>query len=164
MVRNGEVEDYQFALAPLAVVLNSFDAACQEGYPLVTWETVSELTNAGFNLYRNTTPGAPGQQLNDGLIPSQSPGSSQGFVYTWHDTTALPDTPYFYWLEDVSLTGVATLHGPVSVTCAAPTAVEVMDLTASSSALPLQPAVLPLGAVIAAASLALVAARRRRAG
>ena len=130
MAINGEVEDYLWETEPLAVVLSSFEATCQDGYPLVTWETVSELTNAGFNLYRNTTPGAPGQQLNEMLIPSQAPGSNQGFFYSWHDTTALPDTPYYYWLEDVSLAGVATLHGPVDVMCAAPTAVEVLDLTA----------------------------------
>ena len=164
MVRNGEVEDYQFALAPLAVVLNSFDAACQEAYPLLSWETVSELTNAGFNLYRNTTPGTPGQQLNEVLISSQAPGSSQGFFYAWHDTTALPNTSYYYWLEDVSLTGVATLHGPVDVMCAAPTAVGALDLTTSSPAVPTLPGAMPVGGVIAATSLALAIAWRRRVG
>ena len=52
---------------------------------LVAWETASEIGNRGFNLYRGTTPAAPEQQLNALLIPSQAPGSGQGYAYTWQD-------------------------------------------------------------------------------
>ena len=38
---------------PLAVALASFLAETQADHILVTWETVSELDNAGFNLYRS---------------------------------------------------------------------------------------------------------------
>ena len=37
--------------APLAVTLASFDATAQPDHIQVTWETVSELNNSGFNLY-----------------------------------------------------------------------------------------------------------------
>ncbi|MFZ1241172.1 MAG: hypothetical protein WAV66_17725, partial [Anaerolineae bacterium] len=65
--------------SPLAAALAGFDAA-QSGEAIrVTWETVSEIGNVGFNLWRGTTPNAPDVQLNASLIPSQGPGSSQGF-------------------------------------------------------------------------------------
>jgi hypothetical protein len=39
---------------------------------------------------------------------------------------------YWYWLEDVDLSGATTLHGPVSATVQAPTAVTLAQLDASS--------------------------------
>ena len=50
---NGEVEDYRWDFRPLAVTLAAFDAQPYGHGMLVTWETVSEASNAGFNLYRS---------------------------------------------------------------------------------------------------------------
>jgi len=100
---------------------------------MTTWETVSELENRGFNLYRGTSDAGPDRQLNETLIPSQSQGNPGGFIYTWED------------------------HGPVSVDYGAPTAVRVLDVGAGASL----PLALPLiGAGLLA--LAGLAARRRR--
>ena len=63
--------------APSAITLASFTAAAQSD-DQVTWDTASELDNAGFNLYRDTTPGSIGVKLNDALIPSQGPNSPEG--------------------------------------------------------------------------------------
>jgi hypothetical protein len=147
---------------PLAVTLADFDAQQVADYVRVTWETVSELNNRGFNLYRGVSPAGWDTQLNSALIPSQSQGSSGGFVYTWDDHAGLvPDTTYYYWLEDVELSGVATMHGPVSVDFVAPTAVTVGRVQASpaagAAALPLVGALLALLTPLAAAGL------RRRA-
>ncbi|MCB0236085.1 MAG: hypothetical protein KDG58_18010, partial [Anaerolineae bacterium] len=61
---SGEVEDFKITIVtPLAVVLADFGAAAQTDHILVTWETVSEIDNAGFNLYRSTSDAAPGEQL-----------------------------------------------------------------------------------------------------
>ncbi len=110
--------------SPLAVTLADFRAEQAGDHVLVTWETASELDNQGFNLYRSTSDAAPETQLNATLIPSQSPGSAAGFLYTWEDRDGLtPGATYYYWLEDVSLSGATTLHGPVSVTFTGPTAV-----------------------------------------
>jgi hypothetical protein len=62
-------------------------------------------------------------------------------------------------LEDVSLGGATTLHGPVSATVQAPTAVTLSGISASPAA---ASASLSWLWVVAGASVALTAARRRR--
>lgn len=105
----------------LAVSLASFDAAQTAGGVEIFWETTSEIDNVGFNLYRSLTPEQPEQLL--AFVPSQSPGSSQGAAYVWLDTEVAAGETWWYWLSDESVTGVSTLHGPVSVHYQAPTAV-----------------------------------------
>ena len=106
------------------MTLADFSAVQQGDFVLLTWETNSELNNRGFNLYRGTSEAGPDRQLNETLIPSQSPGSPGGFIYTWEDCADLiPGVTYFYWVEDVDIYGTATLHGPVSATYQVPTAV-----------------------------------------
>ena len=101
--------------------------------------------------------------MNETLIPSQSQGNPGGFVYTWEDRAGLaPGTTYFYWVEDVDIYGVATMHGPVSVDYTVPTAVTLSGIQASPAAgpaLPLAGALLALLAPLAGA----LAVRRRRA-
>ncbi len=123
--------------APLAVTLAGFSAVQQGDSVLLTWETASELNNRGFNLYRGVDPSGPDRQLNAALIPSQSQGSPAGFVYTWQDEADLAaGQTYWYWLEDVSLNGVATQHGPVSVDYVGPTAVTLASVSASPATAP----------------------------
>jgi hypothetical protein len=130
----GEVEDYTFAPGPLAVTLAGFSAVQQGDAVLVTWETVSEIDNRGFNLYRGLSPASPDRQLNQHLIPSQSSGSATGFVYTWEDRADLvAGQTYYYWLEDLDVSGATTLHGPVSALFGAPTAVTLGGLSAESA-------------------------------
>ena len=45
----------------------------------LSWETVSEANNAGFNLYRSASPAACPDALL-AYVPSQAPGSTQGAV------------------------------------------------------------------------------------
>lgn len=119
---------------PLAILLADLTAAQQGDAIQVTWETTTEQNNRGFNLYRGTTSDAWDRQLNTELIPSQAQGSASGFVYTWQDADDLVNSqPYYYWLQDIDVNGVATLHGPVSVIFTTPTAVTLTDLHTSSS-------------------------------
>lgn len=119
---------------PLAVTLAEFGAVQQGDSVMVSWETASELETRGFNLHRGVDPAGPDRQLNSALIPSQAPGSPAGFLYTWEDRADLVSgTTYFYWVEAVDIYGVATWHGPVSVDFSAPTAVQMVGLTASSA-------------------------------
>lgn len=119
-----------FSGSPLAAALASFDAEAYPDHILVTWETVSELGNLGFNLYRGSSAAAPDRQLNQTLIPSQAPGSSNGFVYTWEDAADLVSgATYYYWVEALDIYGVTTRYGPVSVNYAVPTAVRLVQVS-----------------------------------
>jgi CSLREA domain-containing protein len=124
-----------FINLPLAVLLAGFSAEGQADRVLVQWDTVSEMGNMGFNLWRGLSPAGPDRQLNTSLIPSQAPGSTQGYSYQWTDQTDLVSgATYYYWLEDIDLNGIVTRHGPVSATLAAPTAVTLSGLSASPAA------------------------------
>jgi hypothetical protein len=149
-----------FSNGTLAVTLADLRAEAQSDHVLVTWETVSEVNNQGFNLYRSTSPDAAGEKINATLIPSQAPGSAQGAVYTWQDADVTAGTTYYYTLEDLDLSGASSLHGPVSAAFQAPTAVALGSLTASAGALP---TAAPLAAsVLAATAAAWLAIRRKR--
>ena len=140
---------------PLAVQLASFEATNARDHVLIAWETVSELNNLGFNLYRGQTPDAPEAWL--AFVPAQSPGSAPGAIYRWMDAGVAAGETYHYWLEDIDLSGAATLHGPVSVTHEGPTAVAVTGFTAAG-----KPSVLPaLAALAAGLGVALAWSKRR---
>jgi hypothetical protein len=93
------------------------------------------------------------------MIPAH-PGSTQGYSYSWTDTTALPDRTYFYWLEDLDINGVASMTGPIEATCTSPTAVTVDRLQANSSAGSLAIWWVPLVALVAGIVLASTLSRR----
>ncbi len=141
---------------PLAVTLAGFTAQAQADRILVAWETVSELDNAGFNVYRADDAVVPQTLL--AYVPSQGPGSQQGFSYTYNDLAVQPGQTWWYWLEDVSLSGATTLHGPVSATVQTPTAVQLSSVSASPAA---GVAGLPWLVVVAGAGVALALGRRR---
>lgn len=146
---------------PLAVLLANFSAEAQADRVWVHWETVSELGNLGFNLWRGVAPDGPATQLNASLIPSPAPGSTQGFSYEWIDRADLvPGATYYYWLEDVDVHGMTTRHGPVSVTLAAPTAVTLGGLSASPA--PTTAVLWGLPALVTALGAATALAWRRR--
>jgi len=110
---NGQaIGDIQFN-CPTAVDLISFTATVQNKDILLQWETATELDNLGFNLYRAESEDGEKTQLNSNLIPSQNPGSPVGANYEFLDNNVLTNKTYFYWLEDVDIYGLKTLHGPV---------------------------------------------------
>ena len=156
----GEVEDYTFNPGPLAVTLASFDAQSQSDHVLVSWETVSETGNAGFNLYRADNATAPQTLL--AFVPSQAPGSTQGYSYAWQDGEVVAGQTYWYWLEDIALNGATTLHGPVSVTFQTPTAVALASMEAEA-ATPTAAFPLLLALLAGCGALLLAAATRHRA-
>ncbi len=96
---------------PLAVTLASFTATPAPDGVKLAWETVSEQDNAGFNLYRAASGAGTWAPLNDTLIPAATPGSGEGHSYAWTDTTAQPDTRYFYRLDAMDRFGVTTVLG-----------------------------------------------------
>ena len=160
-VRTPLIDEIQIDHVLPAVTLANFGALQVGGQVQVTWETVSELNNAGFNLYRNTTPDPVGTLL--AYVPSQGPGSAQGFAYSYDDRDVQVGQTYWYWLEAIDLGGATTLFGPVSVTMQPPTAVRLDALDAHSDSLPESP-VWWLIVAAAVALAALVGWRRCSAG
>jgi hypothetical protein len=142
----------------LAVTLADFNTAQVGDRVQVTWETVSEIDNAGFNLYRGLQADGSDRLLLT-YVASQAPGSTQGAAYSYQDAAVEAGQTYWYWLEDVDLSGATTLHGPVSATVQAPTAVTLSSVSASPAAA--APALTWL-LLAAGAGLALGAARLRR--
>ena len=92
--------------SPLPVVLSSFHPERSEtGAVLITWATVSELNNAGFNILRSEGRDGVFAAINRTLILGAGT-SGEKHTYTFTDTTAAPGVVYHYRIEDVSFEGV----------------------------------------------------------
>jgi hypothetical protein len=136
----GSVQDYEAVVVqpsrsigtlvdsgtPLALVVASFQAHQSGNAVTLTWQTVSEIANQGFNIRRSSTSTGPGLLVD--YVPSQAPGSGQGADYQWLDTDVAPGETYYYWLEQVSTDGSTSMHGPVSISLQTPTAVMASHL------------------------------------
>ena len=92
---------------------------------------MSEINNAGFNLYRGLS--ADGEFTLLANLPSQAPGSTSGASYSYQDADVLAGQTYWYRLEAIDLNGATTLFDPVSVTFQIPTAVTLGGLTAEGA-------------------------------
>ena len=71
---------------------------------IVEWTTASELENAGFYVLRSRERSSGFQRVSPSLIVGAGTTTEQN-TYTWRDTTAQADVPYYYRLEEVSLSG-----------------------------------------------------------
>ena len=116
----GEVEDYSASSTPpVAITLSALNATLIEKGILVSWNVQTELNHAGYNVYRSTSRDGEYEQLNASLINSDVlTDVATAKTYEYLDETALPNQVYYYKLEDVSLNGESTWHGPVSVSMA----------------------------------------------
>lgn len=98
-----------------AIRLDAFDAKASRGKVSLSWATGAEIDNAGFNLYRSTSADGQRVRVNNAMISAQA-GAASGASYRATDAPGYGT--FYYWLEDVSTGGSATLHGPVKVTLA----------------------------------------------
>ena len=90
---------------PLPVQLSSFrPELTTAGEISISWETESELNNAGFNILRSERRDGVFVVINPSLILGAGT-SSEKHTYRFRDTTAKPDVAYFYRIEDVSFAG-----------------------------------------------------------
>lgn len=95
---------------PTAVTLVDFTAHVAGERVTLSWETATEVDNAGFNLYRASSATAPAEQINATLIPAEG-DTIFGATYAFEDTPG--SGIFYYWLEDVDLSGKTTRHGPI---------------------------------------------------
>ena len=94
----------QTVRSPLPVSLSSFRPALENGEIVIRWTTESELDNAGFNIYRSDTRDGEYKQVNAEMIQGHGT-TGERHTYKWIDTSAKPDTVYYYQIEDVSFAG-----------------------------------------------------------
>ena len=90
----------------LPVELSKFSAARDRvtGQVVITWETQSELNNAGFYIKRSQQRTSQFVAVNPTMVPGAGT-TSEKQTYTYTDTTAQPNIVYYYQIEDVSLDG-----------------------------------------------------------
>ncbi|HUN88098.1 MAG TPA: C25 family cysteine peptidase [Terriglobales bacterium] len=108
-------------VAPTEIKLVSFEASAVGGEVVLQWRTSEEARNLGFNVYREVN----GQRVK--LNPSLIAGSAvrmrsylpqhTASAYTWIDNA--PVAGASYWLEDVTLAGTRTEHGPAQIAASA---------------------------------------------
>lgn len=89
----------------LPVELSMFDAKRNDaGQVVITWETQSELNNAGFFVKRSQQRNGKFVVINAVMVPGAgTTAEKQSYVYTDH--SAQPNVVYYYQIEDVSLDG-----------------------------------------------------------
>ena len=96
---------------PTDAVLRFFTATASDDYVTLVWETITEIDNLGFNVWRSSQSQTGYQRVNSALIPSQAAGTS-GARYEFVDK-AVPDGAWYYKLETISITGQTSgWHGP----------------------------------------------------
>jgi hypothetical protein len=125
---------------PTAVDLSSFDAAWRNGEVLVAWTTAMEIDTAGFNVWRSADSNGEYVQVNDALVPSAVPGSTQGGAYSFTDGEVTSGEMYYYKLEELEAGGRSNWYGPVATSALTdggdmiPTALSLSDFAARGSA------------------------------
>lgn len=91
-----------------------------KGKVLVSWTTSFEADNLGFNVYRQTSAGR--EKVNKHLIAGAALFAKKrqldsGSSYRWKDKVRLTEAGVEfvqYFVEDVDLHGVRTMHGPAT--------------------------------------------------
>ena len=86
------------------VMLSHFRASRTEADVIVEWATVSETDTAGFNILRGQRKTGSFVKVNPALILGGGTTADKQ-SYTYRDTRAEVNVPYYYRLEEVSLSG-----------------------------------------------------------
>lgn len=92
------------------VQLASFTARASRGDVVLSWETGTEIDNAGFVIYRSDA-GLQDYCCISGLIGAEGTAAS-GASYSFVDEDVGQGAHYEYWLVDIDTSGKWTAHGP----------------------------------------------------
>jgi len=103
--------------SPTAVALSGFKAAGYDDGVYLNWNTGFEAENLGFNIYREVAGKrtlvnrdiVAGSAFMTGAATRLEAGQSYG----WWDKSADQDARY--WLEEIDIHGLRTMHGPFGV-------------------------------------------------
>jgi hypothetical protein len=108
---NDHTFDFGFIQQPTSLTLTRFTATPAAAAVEVRWTTSAEHETWGFHLYRSTSRDrATAVRITANLIPARG-GDAE---YFFQDGTAVANTTYYYWLEEIELNGTVSEHGPAS--------------------------------------------------
>lgn len=119
-VNKSEIERWYFYAAfgasggSTAISLLSFNAEIKgfQDEVVLSWETATEVDNAGFNIYRSRLLDGVYKKVNDVLISAKGDATT-GASYEYIDRPGRGT--FYYKLEDVDYHGVSTMHGSEQV-------------------------------------------------
>jgi len=100
------------------IELVSFSAVPRSPEVHVTWETASEIDSEGFHLWRTGSGETEFTRITATVIPSEG-GPFGGAKYEYVDDDVRVGRTYHYKLEEISIYGISTFHGPASATVGA---------------------------------------------
>jgi hypothetical protein len=92
-----------------------FTASAEEGRVVLQWKLQGRNDRLGFNILRSSGWAQEFHQVNEAMVPPQS-DASQATHATFVDADIVPDTTYYYILEDVNAQGLASFRGPAVIT------------------------------------------------
>ena len=106
----------------LPVELSSFTAVLtSDMYVLIKWIAESETNHSGYNILRAEKKDlATAQRINAQIVDKGVETGTQ-ISYSYTDFEAYTNMVYYYWLESVSLDGISSYYGPLTVTIGDPT-------------------------------------------
>ena len=99
---------------PTLVELTSFSAEAGPESVRISWQTASEIDNAGFHIWRSENKDWGYEKITQALIPAEG-SPTQAASYHFDDKGVEPGKTYYYKLEDVDTGGHRSYYGPVSV-------------------------------------------------
>lgn len=115
-----DIGAYEFdSTTPTAVNVGWFAATALPDRVQLTWQTLSEVGLAGFNIYRSTDAAGPGERITTDALPAQGADSLEGYDYVYEDSARVDGVRY-YWLEELHADGGSILHGPQQVAGVSP--------------------------------------------
>ena len=124
ILSNGEVVPTS---TPTDVAMMNFKATRYDKQVLLEWQTGYEVSNIGFNIYREKNGGleriTPEPVAGSALIAGPRVELKAGLAYSWIDEEEIADCGSGktdcenrrYWIEDIDLNGRTTIHGPFGV-------------------------------------------------
>lgn len=102
-------------LVPNSLGLASFNAKLNnKGQVILNWETGSELSIIGFNVWKRVGKGEY-KLMNAEMIPAKNMGEVMGNTYLKRDKKVQSGKKYFYQLEVVSTFGYSAFTEAVKV-------------------------------------------------
>jgi hypothetical protein len=114
---NDDQDSVVIADMPTAIELLYFRASQRGQAVWLSWETASEVGSYGFRFLRSHT-GVLAQAVEMAFVPAQ--GDAGGAGYSLVDRDVVARQTYTYWLAEVDVHGVETVHAPRAVTLTAP--------------------------------------------